>query len=96
MCGLRTTWIISAARCARVSYLNHDKSEPDISKDIELADKLLEAGHMSPFEHQAIPMTCIWDLIWCTEEGVTHMDKGGDYWSANFQGWLQHRQWLGE
>lgn len=45
--------MVSAARCARVSYLNHDQTEPDREKDLELATKLLDAGHMSPFEHQA-------------------------------------------
>lgn len=45
--------MISAARCARVSYLNHDGSEPDIDKDLKLAKHLLSAFHMSPFEHQA-------------------------------------------
>lgn len=45
--------MISAARCARVSYLNHDGTNPDIKKDLALAAKLLESKHMSPFEHQA-------------------------------------------
>lgn len=45
----------STARCARVSYLNHDKSNPDLVKDVDLHDKLLESGHFSPFEHQATP-----------------------------------------
>lgn len=44
---------ISAARCARVSYLNHDQSNPVIEKDLATADKLISAGHWSPFEHQA-------------------------------------------
>lgn len=44
---------ISAARCARVSYMNHDGSQPDVEKDLALADKLRESQHMSPFEHQA-------------------------------------------
>lgn len=44
--------MVSAARCARVSYLNHD-GKVDIKKDLELARKLLSSGHMSPFEHQA-------------------------------------------
>ena len=44
---------ISAARCARVSYLNHDQSNPVIEKDLATAEKLLSAGHWSPFEHQA-------------------------------------------
>lgn len=46
--------MISAARCARVSYLNHDGSNPDIEKDLALAERLLESKHMSPFEHQAV------------------------------------------
>ncbi|WP_191569175.1 FAD-dependent thymidylate synthase [Paracoccus yeei] len=49
-----TLAMISAARCARVSYLNHDGSNPDIEKDLALAKRLLESKHMSPFEHQAV------------------------------------------
>lgn len=45
--------MISAARCARVSYLNHDGSNPDIEKDLKLASMLVASKHMSPFEHQA-------------------------------------------
>lgn len=44
---------ISAARCARVSYLNHDQSKPDFKKDMELAKRLLSDCHYSAFEHQA-------------------------------------------
>ena len=44
---------ISAARCARVSYLNHNKQKPSVEEDFKLADRLIEAGHMSPFDHQA-------------------------------------------
>lgn len=44
---------ISAARCARVSYLNHDGTSPDIEKDMALATMLRDMKHMSPFEHQA-------------------------------------------
>lgn len=46
--------MISAARCARVSYLNHDGTKPSVEKDIALAEKLLTSRHMSPFEHQAL------------------------------------------
>jgi hypothetical protein len=47
--------LISAARCARVSYLTYDgKLDPEA--DLALATKLLAAGHMSPFEHPATPM----------------------------------------
>jgi thymidylate synthase ThyX len=83
--------LISAARCARVSYLNHDQSEPDIEKDLALAKKLLAAGHMSPFEHQAKP-------LWNTSphaHGVTHFDpRDESLWSGNFRSWIQHRQIL--
>jgi thymidylate synthase ThyX len=43
---------ISAARCARVSYLSF---EGDIAfeKDYKLHDTLISSGHMSPMEHQA-------------------------------------------
>lgn len=49
---LRVLTLISAARCARVSYLNHDGSKPDILKDLTLAKRLIDSGHMTPFEHQ--------------------------------------------
>ena len=45
----------SVARCARVSYLNHDGSTPDRAKDTALAKMLRDSGHWSPFEHQATP-----------------------------------------
>lgn len=47
---------VSAARCARVSYLNHDQTAPDVEKDVALARRLLKDQHMSPFEHQARPL----------------------------------------
>ena len=47
----------STARCARVSYSNHDGSVPSISRDIDLHDKLVASRplHASPAEHQATP-----------------------------------------
>lgn len=47
---------VSAARCARVSYLNHDGTSPDVNKDLLLADKLYTSRHMTPFEHIALPL----------------------------------------
>lgn len=46
---------VSAARCARVSFLNHDGTEPIFSKDLELFERLVgsEPMHASPVEHQA-------------------------------------------
>ena len=45
---------ISAARCARVSYLNHNQQMPSVEEDLKLAARLIEAEHMSPFDHQAM------------------------------------------
>lgn len=90
---------LSAARCARVSYQNHDKSDPDIEKDIKLHDMLQEAGHMSPFEHQASPMEdprCleVYNPAVQWEAGITHVDSNQDLWSGNFRGWIQYRKTL--
>lgn len=82
----------SVARCARVSYLNHDNSSPDITKDIALSAKLLEAGHMSPFEHQGTPMSFEHCQQWYYLKGVTHQDVNAEHWSGNFRGFLQYRQ----
>lgn len=44
---------ISAARCARVSYMTHGTSKVDVGKDISLAERLISSKHYSPLEHQA-------------------------------------------
>ena len=80
---------ISAARCARVSYLNHDQTSPDIAQDRALAARLLASGHLSPFEHQGTPMRQI-QYIW-SDHGQTSMGKDGYLWSGNLRGWVQHR-----
>lgn len=74
--------MVSAARCARVSYMNHDGTNPDITKDLVLAEKLRKDKHASVFEHQAIPMT------------IDQMVRAGGR-SRNFRGWYQHRAILG-
>ncbi len=66
---------ISAARCARVSYLKHDGEQPSLDDDLALFDKLAGAEpiHASPLEHQACPM------------------KNSGSPSRNFRGWQQYR-----
>jgi hypothetical protein len=44
---------IAVARAARVSYQTMD-GEIDVAKDIELHDRLVASGHMSPTEHVAV------------------------------------------
>ncbi|WP_152360365.1 FAD-dependent thymidylate synthase [Microlunatus speluncae] len=45
---------ISAARCARVSYLTHDGTR-DLEADLGLYRRLVDGGHLSPLEHVATP-----------------------------------------
>lgn len=44
---------LSTARCARVSFLTHDRGVIDRDADVVLHDRLLSSRHMSPFEHAA-------------------------------------------
>lgn len=57
---------VSAARCARVSYLLHDGQEPSVEKDLALFDRLAGSvpRHCSPLEHAATPTN----------------DSNGNYW----------------
>lgn len=46
--------MVSAARCARVSYARHDEKKTSVESDIALAERLFNDKHMSPFEHAAV------------------------------------------
>jgi hypothetical protein len=50
--------MVSAARCARVSYFLKDGRRSDIDADLALCDRLSGSSpkHLSPFEHQAIAL----------------------------------------
>jgi hypothetical protein len=78
---------VSAARCARVSYLMHDGSKPSIEKDLELYGRLVggEPIHASPVEHQATP-----DI----PAKVFHGWEGWEnpHLHGNFVGWIQYRK----
>jgi len=76
---------LSAARCARVSYMTHEGKEPDANADIALYDRLVGSAplHASPTEHQATP-----DSIQETGAWRAHHEWG------NFYGWRQHRKML--
>lgn len=84
---------ISTSCCAQVSYRNLDKNLYKAEQILaRLADR--DDPHLSPFEHQATPMVPYDEVgpIEGWEKGVTHMDKNAQFWSANFQGWIQNRQ----
>lgn len=55
--SLRDSIRASTARCARVSYMNHDGTAPELAKDLALHDTLAynDPPHASPLEHQATP-----------------------------------------
>lgn len=85
---------ISAARCARVSYNNHDGSKTDLNADLKLHDRLVAAvpPHMSPAEHQATPDTK-------SERYSAEGDLVGYSWDhthlhGNLVGWVQYRRTL--
>lgn len=75
----------SVARCARVSYNNHDGSAPDIKKDVELYKKLVGAypRHASATEHAAFA---------CEHGARTQAAFDYNHDHANFVGWHQHRK----
>ena len=93
--------LVSAARCARVSYLNHDGTATELNKDIDLALNLLKAGHMSPFEHQAQILnisndkrTDMHELQYLKYRGLTHIDVDYNLWSSNLKGFGQFRNFI--
>ena len=67
---------LSAARCARVSYLTHDGAAPSVEAELALFRRLVGSVplHASPIEHQAMPLTY------------------GSGRSNNFVGWTQFRE----
>lgn len=84
---------VSAARCARVSYLNHEGKRPEMSEDIKLFERLVRAEliHASPTEHQARP-----DLKADYDELGNPAIRN---WSnpqlhGNLPGWIQFRKEL--
>lgn len=50
---------VCVGRCARVSYLTHT-GERDVRADLDLHDRLMAAGHWSPFEHAAAALSGPW------------------------------------
>lgn len=70
---------MSVARCARVSYLNHEGKKPTLEEDLKLYERLVGSApiHASPAEHQAqVPFA---------------LDT---YPLSNLKGWLQYRKTL--
>jgi hypothetical protein len=48
---VQTAAMVCAARCARLSYTPFGAPKADVAADLELSERLLKDGHLSPFEH---------------------------------------------
>jgi thymidylate synthase ThyX len=92
---------IAVARCARVSYttIGSDKKH-DYAADIQLYEKLLTSGHMSPFEHVAKAMSeAQYDCYaldvprYPNAEHAYLVDRQHG-WCGNFRGFIQHRKMI--
>ena len=77
--GLKDAQKVSIARCARVSYMNHDGRRSSLEEDRTLYNRLLGSTpkHASPSEHQATPAPSL--LVANT---------------GNLVGWVQYRKTL--
>lgn len=85
---------ISAARCARVSYLTHD-GKRDLEADLALFQRLTTSGHWSPLEHVARP------AIWVDGVGpLSKMHVQAVEWDeehlyyGNLRGWMSLRKMM--
>lgn len=105
-CGipLEDALAISSSCCAQVSFRKLDDS---LDKAKRIYARLVESEpvHASPFEHQATPIATSrkerngFEYVvnpkgnpehW--QDGITHVDREGNFWSGNLCGFIQHRQ----
>jgi hypothetical protein len=97
-------WIyVSAGRCARISFGDFKWHEEDPQVSYARAQKLLQSGHMSPFEQQARPFSKKrWKFVErfkyvlsCTDEMTKierdEMSRQLEY-SGNLHGWVPARK----
>ena len=77
---------ISAARCARVSYLTFDGLRKEPRKDLELARDLMRDLHMSPFDHQGYADRIYQNHTNLGEWRYSNPEDHRQYW-----GWIPHR-----
>lgn len=79
----------SASECARISY--KDRSQSEKSKSSSLGERLLEMGHMSPFEHQAISLDK-WERYLLQGD----LEDDGNLHGNLAEGWVQCRHMVSE
>ena len=84
---------MSAARCARASYNNHDGTAPSYPKDLELFTRLVGSRplHASPTEHQATPVVSKPNGLL---RRLFQRPIRNDYMPSNLKGWNQLRKFV--
>lgn len=86
---------VSAARCARVSYLTHENKRPKLTDDIKLFERLAlhSPVHASPLEHQATPDNYYgWTINTDTDRAEYRWDFAHQH--GPFVGWRQFRKMI--
>lgn len=89
---------VSCARCARISYLQHDGTR-DVDKDLALYERLKTAGHMGALEHAAQVAESA-SPYWQSSDGqIWGGGQHGNEETADFCGnfrlpWIQHRKMI--
>jgi hypothetical protein len=83
---------VSAARCARTSYKNHNGKVASFAEDVELYERLAGGSpkHASPLEHQGTPDT--YRVVFENKKAKRVWDH--PEWHGNFGGFIQHRKTL--
>ena len=90
---------ISAARCARTSFYNHDGKSPSFAEDAILANRLLTDQHMSPFEFPVMDLESAFSKVMSNRLKATIMLGHPDSYSQfsfsgnlNTDGLVQYRK----
>lgn len=89
--GIENLKKMSAARCARVSYLNHEGKKPTFEEDMRLFAQLMEETpkHAGPTEHQARPSSA---KTTPADAGELADAQADAQMEGNFRGWVQFRK----
>jgi hypothetical protein len=87
---------VAVARCARISYLNHDGLRFGVEDDIRKHDELQANRHWSPFEHVAQAMeapdaSMLERMRVAFGENAATAFRENLLHSRNFRGWRQYR-----
>jgi hypothetical protein len=80
-----------AARLARVSY---NRDEEDEQKNKDLARRLKEHKHLSPFEHIAFwrENPAMSNFTSCVDDVLIKTERSTQFWKNDYYGWHQYRK----